>query len=653
VTTNMPPTVFDPGDLAAIEAAPLSDRDIPASTYDAVVRAARRWPDQQAQAFMPDGSRWAHALSWSYKDLAGHVNRMANLLADLGVRRTDVVGLVSPNTAELIPALLAAQTAGIAAPVNPALRAQDVIDLLRQARVKVLIAAGPELHPQVWQLARQAAAEIGATALLALRPTQPQGPPPDLEPVPGLLVDYLAVLTADHPDDRLVGMVPPRSDDVAAFFHTGGTTGLPKLAAHTHSNEMADAWSIDVVSGLGEDATTLAALPLFHVNAVMVTLLSPLLRGRPVLWAGPLGYRDPQLMQAFWRIVERYRVTAMSGVPTVYSTLTAVPVDADISSLATCIVGAAALPRAVAEAWSAHTGRPLLEGYGLTEATCASAVNPLDRPKPGSVGRRLPYQQIKAVAVDQTAHTWTDLPAGAVGTIVIAGPTVFPGYLVGWDGDRPVVDGAGKLRDGWLDTGDLGSVDAEGYVTLTGRAKDLIIRGGHNIEPRVVEDALLSHPLVRDASVVGRIDRHAGEVPVAYVVVSEDVDPGELVAWAAARVPESAAAPKTVTILPALPLTAVGKPFKVPLRCDAARQELAAPLRALGLDLPDDGSWCVEDDGRLIVAVTVPDGTLAERVAELLDSYTIERRIVVTSPASTAAYAVQPPAWAASPTVQR
>jgi fatty-acyl-CoA synthase len=653
VTTSMPPAVFDSGELAAIEAVPLSDRDIPVSTYDAVIRAARQWPDRQAQAIMPDGSRWAHAVSWSYKDLAGRVTRTANLLADLGVRRTDVVGLVSPNTAELIPALLAAQTAGIAAPVNPALRAQDVIDLLRRARVKVLIAAGPELQPQVWQLARQAAAAIGATALLALRPAQPQGPPPDLEPVPGLLVDHLAVLTGDHPDDRLVGLVPPRSDDVAAIFHTGGTTGMPKLAVHTHSNEMADAWAIDVVSGLGEDATTLAALPLFHVNAVMVTLLSPLLRGRPVLWAGPLGYRDPQLVEAFWRIVERYRVTAMSGVPTVYSTLTAVPVDADISSLATCIVGAAALPRAIAEAWSAHTGRLLLEGYGLTEATCASTVNPVARPKPGSVGRRLPYQQIKAVAVDQTAGTWIDLPPGAVGTIVIAGPTVFPGYLVGWDGDRPVLDGAGRLRDGWLDTGDLGSVDAEGFVTLAGRTKDLIIRGGHNIEPRVVEDALLSHPLVLDASVVGRIDRHAGEVPVAYVVVSEDIDPAELVAWAAARVPEAAAAPKTVTILPALPLTAVGKPFKVPLRCDAARQELAAPLRALGLDLSDDGSWCVEIDGRLTVALTVPDDTLAGRVAELLDSYTIERRIVVTSPAGAAAHAVDPPAGTASPIVQR
>jgi fatty-acyl-CoA synthase len=294
----------------------------------------------------------------------------------------------------------------------------------------------------------------------------------------------------------------------------------------------------------------------------------------------------------------------------------------------------------------------LREGYGLTEATCASTVNPPGHGRPGTVGRRLPYQRIKAVAVDPTTGSWTDQPPGTVGTIAIAGPTVFPGYLVGWDGDRPILDSAGKLREGWLDTGDLGSVDVDGFVTLTGRAKDLIIRGGHNIDPRAAEDALLSHPLVRDASVVGRIDRHAGEVPVAYVVVTADVDPTELVAWAAAHVPEAAAAPKSVTILPALPLTAVGKPYKVPLRCDAARQELAAPLRALGLDVPHDGSWCVEIDGRLTVTVTAPDHTVAEKVAGLLDHYTIERQITVANPDGAPTRDVAPPGPAGSPTLQ-
>ena len=233
--------------------------------------------------------------------------------------------------------------------------------------------------------------------MLALRPTSPDGPPPDLEPLPGVVVGHLSDLAGHVPHDRLVDITPPEGDDLAAFFHTGGTTGLPKLAAHTHANEIADAWAVAAMSELDEDAPVLAALPLFHVNALVVTLLAPLLRGRPVVWAGPLGYRDTQLIAAFWRVVEHYGVAAMSGVPSVYAALAGVPVDADISSLRLCIVGAAPLPKAVADAWHAHTGRDLVPGYGLTEATCASTRGFPDHPVPGTVGQRLPYQTIKAV----------------------------------------------------------------------------------------------------------------------------------------------------------------------------------------------------------------------------------------------------------------
>jgi len=313
------------------------------------------------------------------------------------------------------------------------------------------------------------------------------------------------------------------------------------------------------MSDLGADAVILAALPLFHVNALVVTLLAPLLRGRPTLWAGPLGYRDQAFARTFWRVVERYRVAAMSGVPSVYPALAQLPVDADSSSMRFCIVGAAPLPRAVVDAWQTRTGLPLLEGYGLTEATCASSRSFPAAPVAGSAGQRLPYQQLKAVSIDPDTGAWTDEPPGQAGTIAITGPTVFPGYLVGRDPDgRPVLDGLGKLHDGWLDTGDLGSVDADGFLRLSGRAKDVIIRGDHNIDPYLVEDALRSHPAVTDAAAVGRIDQHAGEVPVAYVTVREPVDSAELIARAVEHVAEPAAAPKDVVVVPALPHTAVG-----------------------------------------------------------------------------------------------
>ena len=207
----------------------------------------------------------------------------------------------------------------------------------------------------------------------------------------------------------------------------------------------------------------------------------------------------------------------MSAVPTVYRTLTDVPVDADISSLRLPIVGAAPLPSAVREAFAAHTGRRLLEGYGLTEATCATTFTRPGQERPGSVGRVLPEQQIKAVRADGDGP-WADCAPGETGVLMIGGPAVFAGYVTDPGAGGPRVSRGDIVHDGWLNTGDLGSIDADGFVYLTGRAKDLIIRGGHNIDPRVIEEGLLRHPAVAAAAAVGRPDRHSGEVPVAYVV---------------------------------------------------------------------------------------------------------------------------------------
>jgi fatty-acyl-CoA synthase len=421
---------------------------------------------------------------------------------------------------------------------------------------------------------------------------------------------------------------PPRSGEVAAFFHTGGTTGTPKLAAHTHRMQVVDAWSVALGLVSTPDAAFFAALPLFHVNALIVTTLAPLMRSQPVVWAGPLGYRDSALATAFWRVVERYRIAAMSAVPTVYNLLCSVPIDADISSLELVIVGAAPLPRAVAERWREHTGVALCEGYGLTEATCASARSFPSERRDGYVGQRLPYQEVAAVSVDERGNLHL-LSPGEVGTIAIRGDVVFPGYMVGRDDKRLVLEAGDKLRDGWLDTGDLGSVTEDGWLRLVGRAKDVIIRGGHNIDPAPVEQVLLEHPDVLDSGVVGRPDPRSGEVPVAFVVLRDaDADLDQLRAWAAHHVHERAAAPVAITAVPALPVTAVGKPDKVALRVLAARHELAAPLEALGVALPDDGSWCIARDGVVTVEVRVKDSSTAERARELLARYPLAWEIV-------------------------
>ncbi|MFD7454862.1 acyl-CoA synthetase [Kitasatospora sp. NPDC059827] len=610
------PRYCGPDDLAPIEAVPLQARGLPGSTYDLLVRAAGRWPDRTALTVLPEAARWREPTRLTFAYLLERVHRYANLLHRLGVGRGDAVALMAPNCAELIPVTLAAQLAGIAAPLNGSLAPAHLAELLRRSGARVLVSAGPELAPDVWAKLPELAE--GLDAVLVLRPTAAAGDPEPLPQIDGVLIAHLADLARAEDASAFTGE-PPRPGDLAAFFHTGGTTGTPKLAAHTHRGEVANAWMIAANSLLDSDAVVFAALPLFHVNALVVTLLAPLFKGQQVVWAGPLGYREPALYGEFWSIVEHYGIAAMSAVPTVYQVLAQCPVGtADIGSLRYAMVGASPLPEAVRAAFEARTGVTLVEGYGLTEATCASARSFPDAPRPGAVGQRMPYQRVKVVHPD----SGVELPAGQTGLLAIAGPTVFAGYVTGRDcRGRPVLDGLGKLVDGWVDTGDLARLDADGFVQLAGRAKDLIIRGGHNIDPAVIEDALLAHPHVTGAGAVGRPDPHAGEVPVAYVTLAPDADvtEDELRRWAAERVPERAAAPKSVTVLAALPVTDVGKPYKPALRADATRLAVAAALAGHGRDVEVDAAV---EDGSVLVSVTPGAGDRAA-ISAVLDRYAL------------------------------
>ncbi|SIJ16231.1 acyl-CoA synthetase [Mycobacteroides abscessus] len=617
------PCYCGPEDLAPIESIPLSQRGLPVSTYALLHRAARMWPDRPAVTVIPDTTRWREPMRRTFSQLLADVHRSANLLADVGVGRTDAVALIAPNCAQLITAILAAQLAGIAAPINGALSVDHVTELVQRSGARVLIAAAPQLDQNCWDLAEQLARRGVVDSVLVLE--APEGEPTAAVPavIGHAIVGYLADLAESYDSTTFSGTLPA-AGDLAALFHTGGTTGTPKLAAHTHANEVSDAWMIAANSLLDENSVALAALPLFHVNALVVTILAPLLRGQHTVWAGPLGFRDPALYAHLWKIVQHYDINTISAVPTVYSVLSQLPVDADITSLQFALVGASALSESVRRSFQAHTGVPLVQGYGLTEATCASIRSFPDHPRPGSVGQRLPYQQVKIARKSEAR--WQNLPAGSVGHLLINGPNVFPGYVTARTDIGFELDGRGVLDGGWLDTGDLARIDAEGYVFLAGRAKDLIIRGGHNIDPATTEDALLSHPAVTGAAAVGRPDPHAGEIPVAYVTVAANaqVSHQQLQDWAATHVTEPAAAPKAVTIVDALPVTAIGKPHKLPLRADATRVALQHALTGIG------GVRAVEagvEDGTVTAIVTVGEDADTTAIQTILDCYAVTAQI--------------------------
>ena len=326
----------------------------------------------------------------------------------------------------------------------------------------------------------------------------------------------------------------------------------------------------------GPGKTIFCGLPLFHVNGQLVTGLAPWSKGAHVVMATPQGYRGEGVIANFWTLVEHFRVTMFSGVPTVYSALLQTPIAGrDIKSLEAAICGAAPMPVQLFQAFQRETGVRILEGYGLTEGACASSSTPLDAPpRIGSIGLRFPYQDMRALILDDDNRYVRDAEIDEIGVIAIRGPNVFAGYLDPAHNKGIWIERAGET---WLNTGDLGRQDADGYFWLAGRKKELIIRGGHNIDPKLIEDALQSHPAVALTAAIGSPDAHAGELPVAYVQLKAGaaVTEAELLEYAARSIPEKAAIPKRVKISPSMPTTAVGKLFKPALSSARSRRPFA------------------------------------------------------------------------------
>jgi len=581
--TDLSRGIATQADVEAIEQVPLGERNLPESTYAMLRRGAARHPDKIALRFFLRGAAYERSDDWTFTELFGRITQAANLFHALGVGRRDVVSYLLPNLPETQAVLWGAEAAGIANPINPLLDAEAIADLMRAAETKVLVTLTPFPGTDLWEKVAHIQDQVPSLEtilrvdltrhLSGLRRTgvklwrwvrtstaSPRTGGPRVEP-------FHPNLDA-QPSDRRVADRQIHPDDIASLFHTGGTTGRPKLAARTHRNEVFDAWAGVTVTGVERSTTILCGLPLFHAHAALILGLAPWSRGASVVLATPKGFRDPDVIPDFWRIVDHYGVTAFSGVPTVFSALLDVPSSAESSSsIDFAFSGAAPLPVEVYRRFKNETGIPILEGYGLTEATCVSSVMPRrGEHRPGSVGLRLPYQEMTVARIDDdgTVERWCN--PGEVGTLLVRGPNVFAGYRDDAHNEGAWVDtGDG---DPWFNTGDLGRQDDDGYFWIEGRKKDLIIRSGHNIDPKGVEEALHEHPAVEIAAVVGRPDAYAGELPVAYVQLrpSATATAEDLLAHAEARVTERPAIPKHIRIVDTIPQTAVGKVFKPELR---------------------------------------------------------------------------------------
>jgi fatty-acyl-CoA synthase len=554
-------------DIEAIEAQPLASRALPESTYEAIAAAARRTPDAKALSFFAKADDYKRTFTWTYAEVLAEITQAANAFHALGVSTDHPVAFVLPNLPETHFTIWGGEAAGVVFAINPLLEPGHIAELLRAARVRVLVTAGNEvwrkLAPDLATLSdlrvvirvdlsrylEDTAAHLGAEAATG-----------SLE-----IVDWGKAMQA-QPSDRLVAARPLSRSTISSYVCTGGTTGLPKIAVRTHGNEVFDAWAAGQVIGAGAQRTIFCGLPLSHVNAQIVTGLLPWMQGNHVVLGTPEGYRGKEVIVRFWQIASHYRISMFSGVPTLYAALMDVPIgEHDVSSLELALCGAAPMPAKLITNFEAKTGIKILEGYGLTEGTCVSAVNPPGGERhAGSIGLRIPCQQMRAVMLDGGRFSRL-AEVDEIGTILIKGPNVFRGYLDARHNTDIWVDIEGET---WLNTGDLGRQDKHGYFWLSGRRKELIIRGGHNIDPTMIEDALLRHPAVALAAAIGSPDAYAGEVPVAYVQVKSGaaVTDQELLDFAARHIPERAAVPKRVKIASSLPVTGVGKIFKPALQ---------------------------------------------------------------------------------------
>ncbi|MEQ8147472.1 AMP-binding protein [Streptomyces sp. OP7] len=457
---------------------------------------------------------------------AARVEAASRVCAAHGVARGTIVAVRLPNRVDLVVTLFAAWRLGAAVtPVNPALAHGEAEYQVADSRARVLVTHdGLSLE--------------GVTTLA----------PEDLT-APCAGVD--------------VGPAEPDLDDLALLVYTSGTTGRPKGVELTHANLDAMTAAMVEALSLDEEDHSLLILPLFHVNGIVVSVLSPLRAGGQATMAGRF---DPR---TFFATLEASRPTYFSGVPAIYTMLVNLPaeVEPDTSSLRFVACGAAPMPAALIGQVEERFGVVLIEGYGLSEGTCASTSNPLDGVrKPGTVGVALPGQTVAVMAPDGSL-----VPRGERGEVVIQGPTVMRGYH-----SRPE-ETAQVLKDGWLHTGDVGVLDEDGYLRIVDRVRDMIIRGGENIYPQEIEHAIHAHPDVLEAAVVGRSHPVMGEEPVAFVALRRGalLDEDKLVAFLTQRIAKFKL-PTSVTFIDEVPKNPVGKFDKPRLRATVTSASASA-----------------------------------------------------------------------------
>jgi fatty-acyl-CoA synthase/long-chain acyl-CoA synthetase len=605
---------------------PWADRPLPKTLYQMLSDTAGKFPNNPAVSYQIFSGPQDKAETLNWSELLGRVCQAANLFRSLGVGENDVVAYVLPNCNETIVTLLGGAIAGIVNPINPLLEPEQIASILRETKAKVVVTLKPFPKTDVAQKVAEAVRHApNVNTVLEVDLNRYLTPPkkwivPLIRPKmenrdQAAHADYLSFGKEVRKQPTTLSFADSQVDRVACYFHTGGTTGMPKVAQHKYSGLIYNGWLGHELL-FTENDNIMCPLPLFHVFACHVILMASVASGAHVVFPTPQGYRGDGVFDNFWKLIERWKISFIITVPTAISAKMQRPIDADVSTVKTAFSGSAPLPVELFR-FEEATGVTIVEGYGLTEATCLVSCNPTDGEKKiGSIGIPFPYTDVRIVK--GTSDGLVECGTDEIGEICISNPGVFAGNTY-TEADKNVDL---YYQDTHLRTGDLGRIDEDGYLWITGRAKDLIIRGGHNIDPAEIEEALLGHEAVAFAGAIGQPDAHSGELPCAYVelVDGASVSEKELLDYCATHVHERAAIPKHLTVLDELPKTAVGKVFKPDLRKMAITRVYNEALEKAGVAARVTS--VVDDKKRGLVAQVAVNGSSEAEVAGVLNSFT-------------------------------
>ena len=615
-------------DIESFEAIPAENRWRGTCAYDMIQKSAETFAHRPALSYQATSDIDEVPQVTLYSELLTKINQTANCLHASAVPVGGVTSVILPNIPQAAFGLWGAEALGIVGPINPLLESVALRDIMQESEAEALIVLGPmqgnKAGSEIWEKTLAIVDEVTSLKLIL----QVNLNPPELTEFksPGGIPvhdfdTYIRQFNGDNLDfDREI-----LSDGVSAYFHTGGTTGRPKLAQHSHLNHVhLTSMMIDMLN-YDEHSVALGGLPLFHVNSFFNAGLNMFACGGHAVLLTAAGFRDKGVVQNLWHLVEKYKATYFAAVPTVVSALLEHDIgDADLSSLDFIICGAAPIAPEIFRKFQEETNANVIEAYGMTEGTLFSSGNPqFGEKRIGSIGIRVPYQPMKCAVLDENNNYIRDCKTDEIGTILFKGPNVFKGY-------KQVEKNKDVFHEEWVISGDLAREDEDGYFWMVGRSKDLIIRGGHNIDPKSIEDALSEHPDVSLIAAVAQPDSYAGELPCVYLTLNDQLDTipevEALMDYARAHIPERAAIPVHIEIIDTMPVTAVGKIFKPALVAKSTQRVLSNAL--IENNCPANVQIEQDDKRGLVAMISDFNTSQIAEVNEVLGSFAISYELI-------------------------